>query len=104
MSTLGELFSRFFPDAPSIRRALGEEGGLLADTLSFESMLSTKSTNTLIKRACSLKIYADWFMTTGHDFQAFALEPIVFSYVKAFYVDKAPASRAQALREALNFS
>ena len=101
---LGDLFTRYFSEAPSVKRALEEEGGNLADTVSFESMLTNKSTNTLLKRACSLKMYSDWFATTGHEARAFAMEPIVFAYVKFLYTDKAPASRAQALREALNFS
>ena len=56
-----------------------------------------------MKRASSLKLYAAWFDSTGRELNTFFSEPAIFAYVAHLHSSRAPASRAAALREAMNF-
>ena len=71
--------------------------------MTLDALLATKKTATIAKRASSLKFYAAWYEGTGRAPSEFFAEPAVFAYVAHLYSSGAPASRAAALREALNF-
>ena len=94
---------KYFADAPAVRRVVVEEGALTVESPSLEAMVFVKKTATILKRAISLRIYRDWFETTGLELQAFFTEHAVFRYVQALNVDRAPATRASAFCEAINF-
>ena len=100
---LVDLAVEFCTDAPMVETAQAEEGEVTVDSPSFTAALSVKSTGTLMKRASSLMIYKTWFLGSGLRVQDFCAEHAIFRYVYMLYTDKAPATRASALREAMNF-
>jgi len=70
---------------------------------SLIAALSGKSTATLAKRLCSLRLLRRWFRDVGKE--SFALtEATLFEYFEAVERDKGPPGRPQALREALAFA
>jgi len=80
--------------------ASGEKLALDAPTL--VSVLAAKSVGTMRKRLTSLLLFERWCVTAG--FPAFPVqEATVFSYFTFLQSERAPPTRAQATREALNF-
>ena len=103
LEVLGGIILKYYFDAPSIARVLREEPPPLHTSPSFEAMVFVKKTNTLAKRAASLRLYAAWFETAGFGREAFGTESVVFKYMQHLFADNSPASRAASLREAMNF-
>ena len=80
--------------------ASGEKLALESPTL--VSVLAAKSVGTMRKRLTSLLLFERWCATAG--FPAFPVqEATVFSYFTFLQSERAPPTRAQATREALNF-
>ena len=94
---------KYFQHAAVVQETIDNEGAFTAASVTLDAILATKKTGTISKRASSLKMYAAWFVTAGLAPSDFFSEPAVFRYVAHLHSDKAPATRAAALREAINF-
>ena len=70
---------------------------------SLQAVFATRKTGTLLKRAASLTQYRRYQASLGFDFLSFREED-VFSYMRCLAMNKAPPTRAQAAREALNLT
>ena len=103
MVVLSEIATEYLQAAPAVLRITERDGTVLPETPSFVAMLTRKSTGTLSKRASSLRMYRAWFRATGAAPVFFLTEEKIFNYFHSLYVDGAPATRAAALREAVNF-
>ena len=103
MADFAGLVAKYFFEAPAVAHIVAEEGPLLASSASLAAALEPKKTATLAKRVSSLRLYASWFETTDAARRLFATEPVVYRYFVYLLSEGAPASRASALREALNF-
>ena len=102
-TTVAELASKHLSHAEVVQDAIDSEGAFTASSVTLEAILAVKKTGTIQKRASSLRMYAAWFSTTGRQADSFFSEPAVFAYLVHLHADKAPATRAAALREAVNF-
>ena len=78
ITILAELALRFFPHAPIVQEAIADEGTFHHDSLTLVACFATKQTSTIAKRACSLKLYSTWFVTTGSTDSEFLTEPAVW--------------------------
>ena len=78
-------------------------GGTSEVKSSLEDAMASKATGTLRRRAASLILFIDWCETNLH--QPFPItEERVYSYAKHLEDSEAPATRASAFKEALNFA
>ena len=103
LATIVDIVARHFPEAPSIRAIRADGGGAVSpDSVSLGAMAEKKATNTLLKRASSLRMYDAWYRASSCS-GGFCDEPTVFTYVRELYQDSAPASRAAAVVASLNF-
>ena len=102
-SALADLAIRFWPGAPIIAEAIDAGETFNGESLTLGACLETKASTTISKRVSSLKLYAAWHETTGQPDYNFFTEPAIWRYLVHLHSDKAPASRASALREAVNF-
>ena len=103
MVILSEIATEYLSFAPAVLRIAEQDGTVMPDTPSFVAMLTRKSSGTLSKRASSLRMYRAWFRSTAAVPVFFLTEEMIFKYFHSLYVDGAPATRAAALREAVNF-
>ena len=62
-----------------------------------------KSTNTLLKRFSSLRLFRAWFDTAGLEKRDFLTEGTLFAYCRFLHLEGAPATRAACARQAFNF-
>ena len=100
---LAELANDYLGTSTLVQRIVSEEGPLDQNTPSLIAMVTAKSTATLLKRMCSLRLYKAWFLTTGAEAEAFFTEPSAYKYFKYLNDERAPATRAAAMRQALHF-
>ena len=78
-------------------------GGTSEVKSSLEDAMASKATGTLRRRAASLILFIGWCETNLH--QPFPItEERVYSYAKHLEDSEAPATRASAFKEALNFA
>ena len=78
-------------------------GGTSEVKSSLADAMASKATGTLRRRAASLILFIDWCETNLH--QPFPItEERVYSYAKHLEDSEAPATRASAFKEALNFA
>ena len=94
---------KYASDSDFVQACLRDHGSFNADTLSVQAVFEVKAPATVEKRASSLSLYALWFETSGHKTEDFFSESAVFMYTAHLDADRAPASRAQCCKEALNF-
>ena len=101
LSTIWRIVAKHFPQASAVQ-VVRAEGSDPLGSASLRAMVERKATSTLQKRACSLRMYDAWLssstLTSG-----FGDEQTVFAYATHLFEDKAPATRAAALVESLNF-
>ena len=100
---LAELANNYLHSSELVQNIIAEEGMLDQTTPSLIAMVTVKSTATLLKRMCSLRLYRAWFLTTGSEASAFFTEPAAYKYFKYLNDERAPATRAAAMRQALHF-
>ena len=104
IETFTDLANKYFAHSPAVRRIIEEDGEFSVASASVEAMLVPKASATLQKRTTSLRIYAAWFEAMGAPAAEFCQEVWVYRYAKYLLEEGAPASRAQACREAMNFA
>ena len=96
------LLRRVGPSSGVLRRILDSGDFLSASAPSLVSVFAGKSNGTLRKRLFSLFLFERWCATAG--FNPFPVEEAtVFCYFTFLQSERAPPTRAQATREALNF-
>ena len=101
LATIWRIVAKHFPQASAVRVVLEEDSDPLG-SVSLRAMVERKATSTLQKRACSLRMYDAW-LSSSTVASGFGDEPTVFAYATHLFEDKAPATRAAALVESLNF-
>ena len=69
---------------------------------SLSAVFHRKATGTIAKRSSALRLYLKWLKSIGINHLVIS-EDLVFKYFMALRGEGAPASRAQALREAVGF-
>ena len=104
LDDLAAIAREFFMDTTGAQRIIDEEWEITGRSAILESMVFHKKTGTLLKRIGALRMYGKWLATTEFETADFASERAVYSYFSALHQDSAPATRAQSLREALNFA
>ena len=85
-----------------VRRMQEYRETISGDATSLVAALSVKSTATLAKRLCSLRLFFQWYRDSGR-VGFTSVDISIFEYVSHLST-KSPASRAQGLREALAFA
>jgi len=96
------LLRRLGPSSGVLRKMMDAGEPVDASAPTLASVFAGKSNGTLRKRLFSLLLFERWCATAG--FRAFPVEEAtVFSYFTFLQSEKAPPTRAQATREALNF-
>jgi len=92
------------PSATELGRQLAEAGDETeaADTLNFS--FQDKATATIIKRLCSISLFARWARAAGEDGPLPKTEGAVYRYVRALQTERAPATRAQSFIESVRFA
>ena len=103
MESMVSLIKDYMMALPMVQTILDEEGGLSSSSPSLAAAFYKKKTATMVKRVGSLLQYRAWFRTTGRSPEVFLTEGAVYKYFEHLHFDRAPATRAQALREAVHF-
>jgi hypothetical protein len=97
-----DLVSDFGEDSQLFRQ-ISEAGSPEEAASSFESAFFGKPASTLLKRACSLRLYTKWARARGRAPWPLT-EAAGFAYADSLRTEGAAATRLQSWREALGFA
>ena len=100
---LAVVAAKYLSSSPAVQRIIREEGELTASSPSLIAVTAVKSDSTLLRRACSLRLYRAWFETSGFVQDSFFTESAAYKYYKFLYDDRAPATRAAGMHQAFLF-
>ena len=92
-----------FGDGSKLFRQIAEAGSPEEAASSFESAFFAKPASTLLKRACSLRLYTKWARARGRPAWPVS-ESVGFAYAESLRTEGAAATRLQSWREALGFA
>ena len=97
-------FIKLHADHSSLAQRMQNEGEeFTAGAPSLGAALEAKKTATLVKRAGALKLYNAWFVSLKTADHVFA-EKAVFQYMQYLVAERAAATRAMSLSQAINFA
>ena len=94
---------RGFGDSSKLFRQIADAGSPEEAASSFESAFYSKPASTLLKRACSLRLFTKWARARGRTPWPVS-EATGFAYAESLRTEGAPATRLQSWREALGFA
>ena len=104
IETICRIVRKHVPNCEFVLTCEREHGSFHGGVLSVQAVFEPKAPATVEKRASSLNLYDLWFETSGWDADKFFDESAFFSYLSFLDSERAPASRAQCAKEALNFT
>ena len=103
IASLAVIANDFLTHSPVFQQVVREEGSFSESSPSLVAMCTPKSTPTLLKRTCSLRLYRAWFLTADYLSDSFLTEPAIYGYFRFLHIESAPATRASSLKQAVNF-
>ena len=103
LALLADVGTSYLMFSPVARRIVYEEGVLVSTSPSLVAVVAVKSTATLVRRTCSIRLYRAWFVTSGFERATFFTERGAYGDYKFLHDERAPATRAAGMHQAFLF-